>query len=1138
MAVKHTAANTPDKKPTPAPLSNSNAQNDRRSTKFATGVDGEKPASTPTTNGSTHTAIALASSSSVLHADESTSTDDLASLTSRIGFEPRSISGLPDPSVRTGEAIAFFDIDNCLYKRSTKIAELMAERIRAYFHGMGLSEEDAKTLHTTYYKTYGLAIRGLVKHHQIDPLDYDRKCDASLPLEEILRPDHDIKRLLSDIDRTRVRVFALTNAYKHHADRVLRLLDLADQVEGIVYCDYGVPDFACKPELDYYRAALRVVEAKPETRIYFVDDSSLNIVAAKELGWHSCIYFREEDDPLPAAQPATDQDQKAAASFDISALQPRPAAKQQNGLTRGQCFDEEAIRREFQKLPAHLRIQLLGIILDACLPGDIASMSRTLEKHLRMTRDVVSGLPDTVALKIFEKLPIQDLLRCRHVSKKWHSLAATPDLWRSHALALTESDPVKLIAPSDPQGWEPLVKGLFFRERNWTKGLAQTIQKLEGHSGFVTAMKLKGRKTLVSGSYDETIRVWDISTGACRKVLHAKAIACLDFLLDEGVLCAGLYDTGRVLVWDMKSWELIQTLSGHNRGIRNVAINQHYLVSVGQDKAIVVWDWRTGTKLVRFGQQSNVSLGVSLVDTDKLVAVTVDGMIRCFSIPRREMIGQFQLTKLGGAELGLGARLGDLTSGSSMLEWFAAHGNTMTVASKNVVVHLEWKEHVVPAQEAQVPLTAEVLRRSASSRLSNASGGMAGSTLSPLRARRDSTMSNASITGVSPSTHSAARSRRNSNVSTTSSIGGSGPTRPPRRSQVGTSSAPSTTPSRAGRASLGATSSFESPTVSALSTPSRPSPRPATRRIGGPAPWPLANADLDATAGKPSGTTTLKRMSTSTSAGSLSFPSTPATEGEAADSLTPDASAVDANDKAGLDSAPASFATRIAPDLCTAPQVVSILELPDLAVGCVDPTKRRIVASTRFSSRAGAERKLYASSLPFDHGKTSTQLAAAGGRSNGAPSASGDESAPSTRPAHAAVPNTPAGEACVSATPGITNPIRGAWEAQSSDLATPARNPMAMELDHESVVVGCADGLIYRIHFVGSEYGPESLVEAVTDSNKDGPNGAEGKPGVGDATISDLLQLREVWKEIMVPEDQPDHPGRLKRDRLREMGLK
>ncbi|TKY84589.1 hypothetical protein EX895_006491 [Sporisorium graminicola] len=1137
-AVKHAPAGATNKRVTSATSNapSASSQDARRTSKPADIVN-PKPSTKVATNGSsTHTSTVQK------HNHESISSEDPAVLTSRIGFEPRSISGLPDASLRTNEAIVWLDIDNTLYKRSTKIADLMAQRIRAYFHGMGLSEQDAKTLHTTYYKTYGLAIRGLVKHHQIDPLDYDRKCDASLPLEDILQPDYQIKQLLTDLDRTRVRVFALTNAYKYHADRVLRLLDLADQVEGIVYCDYAVPVFACKPELDYYRAALLVVQATPETRNYFVDDSSLNIVAAKELGWHSCVYFREEDDdePWPPQQAPSDADQKTSASFDIATLQPKSSTTaSSSSFVGGSGFDEEAIRSEFQRLPAHLRIELLGIILNACLPGDIASMSRTLEKHLRLTRDVVSGLPDSVALRIFEKLPIQDLLRCRHVSKKWHELAATPDLWRSHALALTESDPVKLVAPSDPHGWEPLVKGLFFRERNWAKGLAQTIQKLEGHSGFVTAMKLKGRKTLVSGSYDETIRVWDISTGLCRKVLRAKAIACLDFLLDESVLCAGLYDTGRVLVWDMKSWDLIQTLSGHNRGIRHVAINQHYLVSVGQDKAIVVWDWRTGAKLVRFGQQSNVSLGVSLVDTDKLVAVTVDGMIRCFSIPRREMIGQFQLTKLGGTELGLGARLGDLANGSSMLEWFAAHGNTMTVASKNAVVHLQWQEHVVPTHGASVPLTAEGLRRSASSRLSNA-GGMAGSTLSPLRARRDSTMSNASTTATSPSAGVAARSRRDSNASTTSSTGGFGQTRGPRRSLAAASSgSTSATPTRAGRASLGATSTFASPSPSALSTPSRPSPRPTTKRIDGPAPWPIATADLE-TAARTSGASTPRRISTSTSTPSLSFPSTAANDAEM-ESGTPCAAAV-----ADTDSIAGTAATRIAPDLSTAPQVVSVLETPDLAVGCVDPTKRRVVASTRFSSRAGAERKLYASSLPFDHGKTSTQLAAAGVVSDGAPLAVNgnghgagpvsDQSTPTAASSQVASSFTAAGDEPSSA---ITVPIRGVWEAQSADLATPARNPMAMELDHESVVVGCADGLIYRIHFVGSEYGPESLVDTSCDaSGNTNTNGIKTSASVGDATITDLLQLRQVWQEIMVPEDEPDHPGRLKRDRLREMGLK
>lgn len=85
-------------------------------------------------------------------------------------------------------------------------------------------------------------------------------------------------------------------------------------------------------------------------------------------------------------------------------------------------------------------------------------------------------------------------------------------------------------------------------------------------------------------------------------------------------------------------------------------------------RAIEVWDWRTGSKIVRFGQQSNVSLGVSIVDGDKIVAVTVDGIIRTFSIRRKEMIGQFNLTKLGGEDAFVTAQLEGLGNSSTMLQ--------------------------------------------------------------------------------------------------------------------------------------------------------------------------------------------------------------------------------------------------------------------------------------------------------------------------------------------------------------------------------------------------------------------------------------------------------------------------------------
>lgn len=49
-------------------------------------------------------------------------------------------------------------------------------------------------------------------------------------------------------------------------------------------------------------------------------------------------------------------------------------------------------------------------------------------------------------------------------------------------------------------------------------------------------MRRRIGKRLISGSYDETIRFWDIETGELKKCLQVKKpVSCVDFLADEGV---------------------------------------------------------------------------------------------------------------------------------------------------------------------------------------------------------------------------------------------------------------------------------------------------------------------------------------------------------------------------------------------------------------------------------------------------------------------------------------------------------------------------------------------------------------------------------------------------------------------------
>ena len=70
----------------------------------------------------------------------------------------------------------------------------------------------------------------------IDPLDFDRKCDGALPLESIIAPDPALRALLLSIDTDRVRICALTNAYRIHAQRVVKILELDDLVRTQPRC--------------------------------------------------------------------------------------------------------------------------------------------------------------------------------------------------------------------------------------------------------------------------------------------------------------------------------------------------------------------------------------------------------------------------------------------------------------------------------------------------------------------------------------------------------------------------------------------------------------------------------------------------------------------------------------------------------------------------------------------------------------------------------------------------------------------------------------------------------------------------------------------------------------------------------------
>ena len=111
--------------------------------------------------------------------------------------------------------------------------------------------------------------------------------------------------------------------------------------------------------------------------------------------------------------------------------------------------------------------------------------------------------------------------------------------------------------------------------------------------------------------------------------------------------------------------------------------------------------------------------------------------------------------------------------------------------------------------------------------------------------------------------------------------------------------------------------------------------------------------------------------------------------------------------------------------------------------------------------------------------------------------------------------------------------VGGAWKERKQELQAPSTRPLALIVDHESIVAGCQDGTVYRLGFIGSKY--RSIHDEPPSADDDGRKKVDG----ADVVIVDLTELREVWKDFMLPNNAPaDHPGRIKLDALKTIGLK
>jgi WD40 repeat protein len=140
---------------------------------------------------------------------------------------------------------------------------------------------------------------------------------------------------------------------------------------------------------------------------------------------------------------------------------------------------------------------------------------------------------------------------------------------------------------------DKLVSGSFDNTiKVWNTDTWTCEHTLEGHDdGAVLSLVMHGNK-LLSGAGDYTIKVWNTNTWACERALegHDDYVNCL--VVHGGKLISGS-DDRTIKVWSTDTWACEHTLEGHDDTVESLAVHGGKLISGSDDKTIKVWSTNT-----------------------------------------------------------------------------------------------------------------------------------------------------------------------------------------------------------------------------------------------------------------------------------------------------------------------------------------------------------------------------------------------------------------------------------------------------------------------------------------------------------------------------------------------------------------
>uniref|UniRef100_A0A671MQ71 APG16-like 1 n=1 Tax=Sinocyclocheilus anshuiensis TaxID=1608454 RepID=A0A671MQ71_9TELE len=169
--------------------------------------------------------------------------------------------------------------------------------------------------------------------------------------------------------------------------------------------------------------------------------------------------------------------------------------------------------------------------------------------------------------------------------------------------ALTGSNAGITSIEFDSAGLYLLAASNDFASRIWTVDDYRLRHTLTGHSGKVLSARfLLDNSRIVSGSYDRTLKLWDLRSKVCMKTVFAGS-SCNDIVCTEQCVMSGHFDK-KVRFWDIRSESIVCELELLGR-ITSLDLNHDRteLLSCSRDDLVKIIDLRSNAVRQTFDAQ-------------------------------------------------------------------------------------------------------------------------------------------------------------------------------------------------------------------------------------------------------------------------------------------------------------------------------------------------------------------------------------------------------------------------------------------------------------------------------------------------------------------------------------------------------